>query len=338
IERMDFFVLTRSKPAGAADQLTPALHGAGDIQPPKAYGMTEPGALVRWNRFDHAASPGQVITGKVRDEATKAPLAGAIIESYVLAGTNIAQNTIYHTVADAQGFYRFTGLPRGKGTQIRILPPKGQPYIPLVKSVPEKAPLVEASVDADLPRGVFVDITANDKQTGQPVRGSISYFTFPNNPDPKVPFLPGPYADSYDNFMPIGNDGTFRFVAAPRKAIVAIRTDWNKYPIAKEAPTLQLPSGLSSSNFQAFARIEPKLGDEPLKVDFVLDTGGIVKGRVFGPDGQPAAGALAAGLRHDNYTDDWPPVGKTGEFTAIGLDPKHPRLLCFAHWDKKLAG
>ena len=74
-------------------------------------------------------------------------------------------------------------------------------------------------------------------------------------------------------------------------------------------------------------------------MDFVLDAGGIVKGRVVGPDGQPLPGVLAAGLRHDWYIDaDWPPLTKTGEFTARGLDPKHPRLLCFTHWEKKLAG
>jgi RNA polymerase sigma factor (sigma-70 family) len=333
IERKDFFVLMRAKPAGAIDQFTPNLHGAGEM----TYGPPEY-ALVRWNGFDFAAGPGQVIVGTVRDAETKAPIPGAIIESYVLAGTNTAQNTIYHTVADGQGRYRFTGLPRGKGTRIRILPPRNQPYIPLVKSVPEKEPLVEATVDADLPRGVFVDITATDKKTGQPVRGSVSYFTFPDNPDPKVPFLRGPYADSYDNFMPMRNDGTFRFVAAPRKAIIALRTDWSKCPIAKEAPAIRLPSGLSSSNFAAFATINPKPGDEPIKVDFVLDAGGVVKGRVVGPDGQPLAGVLASSLRHDWYVDAWPPLPKSGEFTAIGLDPEHPRLICFADHEKKLAG
>jgi RNA polymerase sigma factor (sigma-70 family) len=334
IERKDLYVATRAKPAGAANLLTPALHGAGEMM----YGPPDH-ALVLWNGFDHAAAPGQVVTGTVRDEQTKAPLPGAIVESYVLAGTNLAQNTIYHTVADENGRYRFTGLPRGKGSQIRIHPAKGQPYIPLVKSVPEKEPLVEANVDVDLPRGVLVDVTAKDKKSGQPVPGSISYFTFPDKPDPKVPFLPGPYHDSYDNFMPIRNDGTFRFVAAPRKAIIAIRTDWSKYPIANQAPTIQLPSGMSSSNFAAFASISPKLGEEPIKVDFDLDAGGVVKARVVGLDGQPLTGALAAGLRHDWYTDaDWSGLTKSNEFTAMGLDPKHPRLLCFTHWEKRLAG
>jgi RNA polymerase sigma factor (sigma-70 family) len=332
IEKKEFYVMTRPKPAAAPNLLTPAF-SKGDRYGPSG------NALVHWNGFDYAAAPGQIVSGTVRDEKTKAPLPGAIVESYQLAGTNLSQNTVYHTVADKEGHYRFTGLPRGKGNRIRIRPAKGQPYVPIVVDVPVKQPLVEAAVDADLPRGVFVDVTAKDKATGQPVPGSVSYFTFPDKPDPNIPFQRGPYADSYDNFMPIGNDGTFRFVAAPRKAIIALRTDWSKYPIAKEAPTTTIPAGLSSSNFAAFATITPKAGDEPVKVDFILDAGGIVKGRVVGPDGNPLAGALAAGLRHDWYTDaDWPGPSKAGEFTAMGLDPKHPRLLCFTHWEKKLAG
>lgn len=333
VERQEFYVLNRAKPAGSDALLTTNRQPAD-----RMYGAAEK-AILRWNGFEYAAAPGQVVVGTVRDADSKVSLPGAIIESYVLAGTNLAQNTLYHTVADAQGRYRFTGLPRGKGNQIRIRPPKGEPYIPLVKSVPPKDALVEATVDADLPRGVFVDVTAKDKATGRPVPGSVSYFTFPDKIDPNMPFFSGPFSDSYDNFMAIRNDGTFRFVAVSRKAILAFRADWTKYPIAKEADALQLPSALSASNFMAFAELNPKVGDDPVTVDFVLDTGGVTKIRVVDPDGKPLPGTLAAGLRHDWFTGaDWPGMDKAGEYLALGLDPMHPRLLCFAHWDKKLAG
>jgi RNA polymerase sigma factor (sigma-70 family) len=332
IEKKEFYVLTRAKPDAAPNLLTPAF-SKGEMYGPSG------NAHVRWNGFDYAAAPGQAVAGTVRDEKTKTPLPGAIVESYVLAGTNLSQNTVYHSVADEQGRYHFTGLPRGKGNRIRIRPAKDQPYIPLVVDVPEKEALAEATVDVGLTRGVFVDVTAKDKATGQPVPGSVSYFLFPDKFDPDMPFFPGPFHDSYDNFMAIRNDGAFRFVAVPRKAILAFRTDWNKYPIAREADTMQLPSGMSSSNFQAFANLHPKVGDEPAKIDFVLDTGGVTKVRVVGPDGKLLPGTMAAGLRHDWFSDaDWPGLAKSAEFTALGLDPKHPRLLCFTHAEKKLAG
>jgi hypothetical protein len=302
------------------------------------YGPTG-NALVHWNGFDYVAAPSQVVTGTIRDKTTRMSLPRALVESYHLAGTSLSQNTVYSTLADGEGRYRFIGLPRGKGNQIRIRPAKDQPYIPLVVDVPEKEALVEAIVDVDLTRGVFVDVTAMDKTTGKPVPGSVSYFTFPDKFDPNMPFFAGPFHDSYDNFMAIRNDGTFRFVAVPRKAILAFRTDWGKYPIAKEADTLQLPSGLSASNFQAFANLDPKAEAGPVKIDFVLDAGGTTKIRVVDPDGKPLSGTMAAGLRHDWFEDaDWPALTKSAEFTALGLDPKHPRLICFANHEKKLAG
>ena len=58
---------------------------------------------------------------------------------------------------------------------------------------------------------------------------------------------------------------------------------------------------------------------------------------MVGPNGRPVAGALAAGLRHDWFRDPPMPL-KTDEFTALGLDPARPRLLCFIQHERKLAG
>src|SRR5207302_11354161 len=171
---------------------------------------------------------------------------------------------------------------------------------------------------------------------GKPVPGYVSCFVLPDKWDAESRFR-NPYADAYNDMMPIRNDGTFRFVAVPRKAVVAFRADWDRYPIAREASTIRLPSGLSPSNFQAFAEINPQPGDGPVKVAFSLDAEQVVKGTLLGPDGQPLAGALAVGLRHD-----WFPGAdhrlRTASFTALGVDPARPRLLCFAHPEKQLAG
>jgi hypothetical protein len=117
IETQDLFVLTRGQPGGSKRVLTPAK-----VKDPIV--VPGPSALVFWNGFDHAVAPCQTVTGTVRDESTGRPIPHAIVESYELAGTNLGQNTIYSTVADDEGRYQFTGLPRGKGNRIRIRPPK----------------------------------------------------------------------------------------------------------------------------------------------------------------------------------------------------------------------
>jgi RNA polymerase sigma factor (sigma-70 family) len=329
VETQDLWVMTRPAAGGPGRVMTPPR------RKDPFFGPDAP-VLVLGNGFEHALAPGQTVAGTVRDQGTGRPIPGAVVESYILAGTRLAQNTIYHTTADGQGRYRFTGLPRGQGNRIRIRPPKDQPYLPVVKGVPPSETFAQATVDVALERGVWVDVTAADKVTGRPLPGYVSYFALPEKPSPDNPFE-RPYADAYNDMMANRNDGTFRFVAAPRRAIVAFRADWNTYPIAREAATIRLPSGLSPSNFQAFAEINPKPGDGPVKVAFDLDARHVVKGKLIGPDGRPVSGVLAAGLRHDWFWGpDWPLP--TGEFTALGLDPARPRLLGFAHWDRKLAG
>jgi hypothetical protein len=145
-----------------------------------------------------------------------------------------------------------------------------------------------------------------------------------------------PFADAYNDFMPIRNDGTFRFVAVPGKAVVAFRCDPDRYPIAREAPTIRLPGGLAAENFQAFATIDPKPGNAPVTVTFTLDAGRVVKGTLLDPKGKPLAGVLAAGLHHDWLTDATPL--RTAEFTVLGCDPARARLVCFAQPQRKLAG
>jgi RNA polymerase sigma factor (sigma-70 family) len=330
VETQNVFVLTRLAPRNGS-----ALLSAPRIKDP-IFGPDKSVMIVVENNFIHPLPPGGTVVGTVRDADTDRPIPRAIVESYMLAGTILAQNTIYHTVADDQGRYCFTGLPRGKGNRIRIRPPADLPYVPVVKDVPVAKLFDEATVDAALKPGVWVDVTVADKATGRPVPGSVSYFVLPEKPSPERPFEQ-PFADAYNNFMSIRNDGTFRFVAVPRRAIVAFRADWEEYPIAREAATIHFPFGISASNFQAFAEINPKLGDEPMNVKFVLDAGRIVKGKLLDAEGQALSGVLAAGLRHDWYRGpDWPL--KTADFTVLGLEPDRPRLLCFVHADKKLAG
>jgi RNA polymerase sigma factor (sigma-70 family) len=328
IETQNLYVLTRVKPPATENLLT--------VDFPKDPLVRRPPAIIHWNGFDHAAPPGQIVTGTVRDEATKMPIPGAIVESYMLAGSNLGENAVYHTIADANGHYRFTGLPRENGNSVRIRPPDDQPSIPAVKVVPPWKAFTETTLDAELQRGVWIDVTAKDKTTGKPIPGNVSYFVLPDLPA-KDEIMERPFADAFKEFMPVRTDGTLRFAGLPRRAIVAFQTDRKKYPRSQEAATIQLPGTLAALNFHAFVDVFPKADDESVKVEFVLETGGIAQVKLIGPDGQPVSGALAAGLC-DDWSDDIDPLPQKAEFTALGLKADRPRLLCFAHEEMKLAG
>jgi|GEM_PF-3282058 len=331
VETQRLYVINRARPGSAARLIAVDKKRSKD---PELY--EERPALIFWNDFDHALAPGLVVAGALHEQDTGRPIAGAVVESYRLTESRLVEDATYHTVADSQGRYRLIGLPRGHGSQLRFRPPADSPYFPVVKGVPRTKPYMTANLDILAQRGVLVDVRAHDKTSGEPVPGCVSYFILPEKPFTAFDFT-RPHADAYNDFMPIRNDGRFRFVALPGRAILAFRTSWRKYPIAKEAPAIQLPSPLSSSNFQAFLEINPKAGDEPLHVQFALDAEHVVKGKLTSPDGKPLVGALVAGLRHDWYTDTEEPF-TSDEFTALGLDPAHPRLLCFAHPERKLAG
>jgi hypothetical protein len=82
---------------------------------------------------------------------------------------------------------------------------------------------------------------------------------------------------------------TLRFVASPGKAVVAFRPESDRYPIAREASTIGLPDGLSLSNFQAFATIDPNPSNVAVTVTLTpADT-----------EGRLQIECLAPGLKYD---------------------------------------
>jgi hypothetical protein len=90
---------------------------------------------------------------------------------------------------------------------------------------------------------------------------------------------------------------------------------------------------LSAANAYRFINIPAGAG--PVAVDLELATGVSREGRLTDPDGKPVTGAQCIGL-----TDTWDTAMDldADTFEATGLDPEHPRLLCFAHEGRRLVG
>ena len=262
----------------------------------------------------------------------------APLESYQLARSLQGENAIYRTSADENGNYRLVGLPRAKGNRLLFRPPADLPYIPLVHGVTPGGPLEESVLDVGLERGVWADVRARDKLSLKPVTGSVGYFVLPEGwpKNTGVDEAKTRYAEAYKDFQPVGADGTLRFVATRKPAIVGFRADSPDYPTIPATSTIN--SVIRPVNYMAIMDLDPAPAASSVNVDFLLDAGLEVSGVLRDPDNRPLTGVLVEGLRNDSMDGpEWPPLS-TSEFKVTGLAPDRPRLVCFVHLEKRLAG
>jgi RNA polymerase sigma factor (sigma-70 family) len=299
-------------------------------------------AVVHGAAFDQVLAPCKPIVGVVRDQGTGKPIAGAIVTSYQLAGERTSARTHLRAIADEQGRYRLTGLPKGEGNRIRAAPPEGQPYLMMLKSVPDTPSLEPVTVDFDLHRGIWITARVLDKVTGKPLPASVSYGVFQDNPHgQKVAGL------TIDHYMTTrAEDGTCRFVGLPGRGLIGVRARGDRYATATGADKIKgfekggtfptVPMILFAPGYHGLIEVDPANGTDAFGCDIALDPGRMLTGTVVDTDGQPLAGAQAAGLTDFGFWESTPL--KTAEFTLTGLLPDRPRLLQFVHKDKHLAG
>jgi RNA polymerase sigma factor (sigma-70 family) len=339
--------------------------------------LTRPGASVKapilsrredpWiktyypaNRLELTATPSRPIEGTVRDRDTGAPIAGATIRSYQLADLDLMNNHLIRTQTDAQGRFRMTGMPLGKGNEVVIMPPTDQPYLPSWQRLPDLTVSQPLHVDLVLKRGVWAQGKVTDKLTGQPLSASIRYGAAPDNPHlgeaPGLRGVPtnGDGTTATDN----QDDGTYRIAVLPGRGILAISVGEPNYPDPDpdERPD---PIRYSPPIFgcgDASAEIDVAPNAKGFTHNFALEPGRMLKGTVLDPDGKPLAGAQVYG--HGGM--GWPQT--SADFTVFGLTrprprtigrllqvrsmeslgslvlPEKPRTLLFQHEGKRLAG
>jgi RNA polymerase sigma factor (sigma-70 family) len=293
--------------------------------------------------FVYVAAPTKPVVGMVRDKDTRKPLAGMTVETNKLANDPVPGRNIVQTTTDAEGRYRLTGLPKGKGSKIRLVPRDDQPYVSVHALVPDSPGLDPVTVDFEVKRGIWIEGNLTDKVTGKPVQGSVDYFALDSNPN--VRDHPG-----FDGTIPphwgvaTKKDGSFRVVGLPGPGLIAVfYTDHHllapdrddEYGI-KQRVLYTSPRQLGLLiNYTALARIDPAKGIESVKREVTLDPGWTFTGTVLGPDGKPLFGARSFGL-----TDrGWPrETMKTAEFTVRAFNPRRPRDVFFQHLEKGLVG
>jgi 5-hydroxyisourate hydrolase-like protein (transthyretin family) len=293
--------------------------------------------------FRHAAAPTKPVVGRVRDKDTGKPLAGVTIESNQLANDPVPGRNISQTTTDAEGRYRLTGLPKGEGNKVRLVPRDDQPYLSVHAVVPDSPGFDPVTVHFELKRGVWIEGKLTDKLTGKPVRGSVDYFALDNNPN--VREHPG-----FDGTIPpywgieTKEDGSFRVAGLPGPGLIAVfytgrhllapdRDDeyGTKEPVLYTSPR-QL--GLLI-NYTALGRIDPAKEVDAVRRDITLDPGWTFTGTVLGPDGKPLPGARSFGLGDRGWSHE---ALKTAAFTVQAFNPRRPRDVLFQHPEKGLVG
>jgi RNA polymerase sigma factor (sigma-70 family) len=330
------------------------------VETAEVHAMTRPGETVRvaeWKRnpkggrmtycgseFDHLAAPCKPIVGVVRDQDTGQPLAGVTVQSEKLFNSNVWGRSHLHTVTDAEGRYRLTGMPKGVGNFIKAAPGDGQPYLPADRAVGDSPGLEPIAVDFTLKRGVLVSGRVFDKATGQPVPAQVEYFVFTGNPN--LAALKGFTTERYRRTKP---DGTFRMVALPGRSLIAVRADGDRYLTGVGGEQLgpldqhgllrdTQPSFCCVEGYHGLAVLDLPAGSDTATADIALDPGRTVVGTVVDPDGKPLAGAKVSGLKSYAYTYWEHEPLKSAGFTAFALRPEKPRGILALHEGRKLAG
>jgi 5-hydroxyisourate hydrolase-like protein (transthyretin family) len=291
--------------------------------------------------FQHVAAPTKPIIGMVRDKDTKKPLSGATVESYKLATGPFSGVDIVQTKTDAQGRYRLTGMPKGEGNLIRLVPSDNQPYVSVHAVVPDSPGLDPVKVDFEPKRGVWIEGKLTDKVTGKPEKGSVEYFSLYSNPNLRD--YPGLDGTSH-TIIGTEEDGSYRIVGLPGPGLVAVyhKVRYLRAPEredeygTKESSLNTSPYHIGfASNYAAIARVDPAKGIDSVKRDVTLDPGWSFTGTVLGPDGKPILGARNLGLG----IPPWQREGmKTAEFAVHGFNQRRPREILFQHLEKGLVG
>jgi RNA polymerase sigma factor (sigma-70 family) len=273
-------------------------------------------------RFDLTIAPGRVLEGVVLDVDTRMPIAGAAVSSWMVGATK----------TDAEGRFLVRGQPKGRENYLNVRV-DGQPYLNVVKSVPDSSGLGPIHLDVTLKRGVWVEGKVTNRATGRPVKAVVQYYPFRDNPHlkecPDASFLNNNVSDEAS--FPTDGSGHFRAAALPGGGILTVNASEPGYLTAPPLDPEVAGNVLHAANFefqmhayQALLPIDVPVGSRLAIPEITLVPGRAQHVQMIGPDGRAVVGANVLNLQQRSL------VGETlggSEFTFIHANPGKPETI-----------
>jgi RNA polymerase sigma factor (sigma-70 family) len=315
--------------------------------PPGAFA----GKTIYGATFEHLVPPGRALTGIVRDQKTKQPLAGVTV---------CGSQTTARVVTDAQGRYTLPGFPKGKSYGLMVLAYEKSAHFVTCERVADTAGLDPIEVNVDCAPGIPMRLKLLDKETGKPVKGADVFYmpVYPNAHVREVPgYSPVQAHGPYNSALP-QDDGTYLLGVLPGPGGVLVRTTEGKYRPACVDPKaffkapeskpgspedqrygnfdyINFASGdgwatTPQAQFSAIVLVNPPDHSGPLTAEAVLERDPKREVRVTGPDGEIVTGLTAEG--------DGAEIGPSGVPTVAGLNPRRPKRFIIKQPAKKLIG
>lgn len=307
-------------------------------------GMSEQPRFVYGTNLQLALHPSQPIEGVIVDKDSKRPLPGAIVKGSHPERTKFGFGPSLvnvAAVADKEGRYRLTGLPKRPGNVVTAGPPEGEPYLLSEKQAGAAPGFEPISLDFQLKRGVWISGRVFDKATGQPVHAQIEYGVFQDNANRSE--APGLAVDH--SLTTNAATGVFRLVALPGHGLVGARPFGNRYARAdgknikgrqQDGFFSTLPGLMTANSFSGLIEIDPSKDQVSFTADIPLGELGRLKGTVLDPTNKPLTGVTVSGLTEMSSWEREPL--SSAEFTLLNVDPGKPRMVQFAQREKNLAG
>jgi beta-lactamase regulating signal transducer with metallopeptidase domain len=318
----------------------------------KLYALTHPTKPIEFNlssrpvprqvfsiygsEFEYIAAPGTVVTGVVRDDETKKPIAGAIVASDSLEGVRTSSGGNLSATTDVEGRYRLERLSRNHRITITVTRPNSA-YLESDLEVRSSRPFEPVREDIALKRGLWAVGRAYNIKTGQPVAATLFYTPFRSNEFARKSRRSG--TRGFLDDVPAGHtngEGRFRIPILGGRGVIALRCASGDYVPAFGAsksrelsdPKTEIATfdDIIPRWFDSVAAVDLKPDAAELRIDLPVDPGQDVVFKFVDRAGHRLSGVRVAGITPRRHL-----LTKTDTITIPATSPDETRIGWIKH-------